>query len=281
MVTTIWFAVKVCVSRLATPGKSLNHHAMASVHLVPAFRDNYIWLVANGHGQCVAVDPGDPHVTVDALRNLQLELVGLLITHHHHDHIGGISALKQHFNIPVYGPAHEKIAGITHTLKEGDYISILQNVGFDVLDVPGHTAGHIAFYHNNNMFLGDTLFGAGCGRLFDGTAAQLHASLNKVAALPTSTRVYCAHEYTAANLKFARHVEPGNDAIAQRLTHTLELRSRNQATVPLSLGEEMLTNPFLRCHVPELRQSVQSHCGCSLPSTLAVFTELRSWKDGF
>ena len=281
MGTTLCFAIKVCMSPLATPGKNLNHHAMAIVHRVPAFRDNYIWLVANDCGECLAVDPGDPQVTIDALENLQLELAGLLITHHHHDHIGGISTLKQRFNIPVYGPAHEKIAGVTHTLKEGDRISILQNLEFDVIEVPGHTAGHIAFCNKNHVFLGDTLFGAGCGRLFDGTAAQLHASLNKVAALPTSTRVYCAHEYTAANLKFARHVEPDNVAIAQRQTRTLELRSRNQATVPLSLGEEMQTNPFLRCHLPELHQTVQSHCGCSLPSTLAVFTELRRWKDGF
>lgn len=252
-----------------------------TVHRLTAFRDNYIWLVSDSHGRCVAVDPGDPVVTMLALEQLRLELVALLITHHHHDHTGGIIHLRSRFNIPVYGPSRESIPGVTHPLCEGDHFSILDNVEFVVTDVPGHTRGHIAFSTNNHMFLGDTLFGAGCGRLFDGTATELYTSLNKVAALPTSTLVYCAHEYTAANLDFAVLVAPDNDAINKRRSRTQEMRAIGQATVPLTLGEEMLTNPFLRCHLPEIQRVVQTQRDPSVTTPLEVFTALRRWKDEF
>lgn len=252
-----------------------------TVHRLAAFRDNYIWLVSDTRGRCVAIDPGDPVVTAEAVKTLQLELIALLITHHHHDHTGGIVPLSSLFNIPVYGPLLEAIPGVTHPVGEGNHFSVLENVEFKVFDVPGHTRGHIAFYTDNHMFLGDTLFGAGCGRLFDGSATQLYSSLNKVAALPTSTLVYCAHEYTSVNLEFAIRVEPDNAAINQRRIRTQRMRAEGQATVPLTLGEEMLTNPFLRCHLPETQHSVQRLRDPNATSPLEVFTALRQWKDVF
>lgn len=254
---------------------------MITVHRLSAFRDNYIWLVSDTLGRCVAVDPGDPVVTMTALEHLQIDLVALLITHHHHDHTGGIASLKSHFNIPVYGPSRESIPGVTHPVCEGDHFSVLKNVEFMVTDVPGHTRGHIAFSTDNHVFLGDTLFGAGCGRLFDGSATELYTSLNKIAALPTSTLVYCAHEYTAANLEFATYVDPDNAALNQRRRRTREMRANGQPTVPLTLGEEMLTNPFLRCHLPEIQRAVQTYRDSSVTSPLEVFTALRRWKDEF
>ena len=215
---------------------------------VRAFRDNYIWLITAGDsGNAAVVDPGDAAPVLDALQAHGLRLCAILITHHHADHTGGVRQLLAGQQVPVYGPARESIPGMDHALQDGDTVTLEElQLEFRVLDVPGHTAGHIAYYGHDCLFAGDTLFMAGCGRLFEGSAEQMHASLQKLLALPPQTRVYCAHEYTLANLRFAAAVEPGNDAVAQRTGASEALRARDNPTVPGSLEQERLTNPFLR-----------------------------------
>ncbi len=261
---------------------------MTEVTAVRAFRDNYIWVLTASTtssrdvqpAPCVVVDPGDAEPVLDLFRDANLKPVAILITHHHGDHTGGIAALLRPDAIPVYGPASEYIPGITHPLKEGDWVDLPNNFGkFSVLDVPGHTAGHIAYFSDNLLFCGDTLFGAGCGRLFEGTPAQMLNSLNKLAHLPTPTHIYCAHEYTLSNLEFAAAVEPDNVRIAQRRARAQAAIARGEATVPSTLAEELATNPFLRCQQSTVRQSAQVHAGKALADTLEVFTVIRQWKD--
>ncbi|MDE2089163.1 MAG: hydroxyacylglutathione hydrolase [Gammaproteobacteria bacterium] len=248
---------------------------------IPAFTDNYIWLIHGGRDRRVAiVDPGDAEPVLQALDQRAMQPVAILITHHHGDHVGGIRRLLQHYDVPVYGPAQEHIPGLTHALREGDSIK-LEPLGarFTVLDVPGHTAGHIAFYGHDMLFCGDTLFTGGCGKLFEGTPAQMHASLSKIAALPAHTRVYCAHEYTLANLGFAAVVEPGNDALHARIAQTRRQRATGSPTVPSTLEVEKSTNPFLRCHVPYVIAAAERQAGKALGSASEVFAILRHWKD--
>ena len=190
------------------------------VHPVPAFSDNYLW-VLHDDTHAVAIDPGDARPVIDYLAAQSLTLVAILCTHHHADHVGGVESLLDFLqlrgNIPVYGPANERIPARTHALREGDRVAIPElSAHFSVLDVPGHTAGHIAYHGHDLLFCGDTLFACGCGRLFEGTAAQMTASLTKLKSLPPQTKVFCAHEYTMGNIKFAEAVEPGNaDLILQ------------------------------------------------------------------
>jgi hydroxyacylglutathione hydrolase len=253
---------------------------MATVLHVAAFADNYIWLI-RGTGRGVAVvDPGDAEPVLGALARERLEPRAILCTHHHGDHVGGVEQLTARYRVPVYGPARERIAAVTHPLAAGAVVR-LDGLEFAVLDVPGHTAGHIAYYGERMLFCGDTLFSAGCGRLFEGTAAQLHDSLARLATLPDDTAVYCAHEYTAANLRFALAAEPDNDAARERLAEVEALGAQGRPSLPSSIAIEKRINPFLRTQLPALRAAAERHSGRTLDTPLAVFTELRRWKDGF
>ena len=257
---------------------------MDQVHAVPAFRDNYIWLLSGvregGDGNAAAVvDPGDARPVFQALDEIGLDPVAVLITHHHSDHIGGVREILARFDIPVYGPAQEAIPGVTRPLREGDRVEIPGLPAFDILEVPGHTSGHIAYAGDQSLFCGDTLFAGGCGRLFEGTADQLYASLQKIALLPDDTWIYCAHEYTLSNLNFALTVEPDNPVLQDRIQQTRQLREEHRATVPSQLGIEKQTNPFLRCHNPAIVAMAERHAGRSLSPGVETFAALRRWKD--
>ncbi|HAF53653.1 MAG TPA: hydroxyacylglutathione hydrolase [Thauera sp.] len=252
---------------------------------LPAFRDNYIWLVHDGH-HALVVDPGDAEPVEDALRRLDLRLGAILVTHHHADHVGGLARLLAHTRVPVFGPAGEAIELVSHPVVEGDEIRITApGIAFRVLDVPGHTAGHVAYVamdiEPGLVFCGDTLFSAGCGRLFEGSPAQLASSLGKLAALPPDTRVYCTHEYTLSNLAFARVAEPDNaerDAYAQ---HCETMRAQGAPTLPSTIGRERAINPFLRCDRASVAQTVSAHAGRALQDATDCLAALRAWKDGF
>ncbi|MEO5702298.1 MAG: hydroxyacylglutathione hydrolase [Gammaproteobacteria bacterium] len=254
---------------------------MITIQAVPAFKDNYIWLISRpGTPYAAIVDPGDAQPVFDALDRLDLIPCAILVTHHHWDHTNGIAALLGRYPVPVYGPATENIPGLTHGLRHGDRVSLPEiDVIFDVLHVPGHTLGAIAFYGNDALFCGDTLFTAGCGRLFEGTAAQMHASLAKLAALPDETQVYCGHEYTVANLRFAEVVEPVNREIQVRLVDAQALRAKGIPTVPASLAEEKRTNPFLRSEMPVVVAAAERFTAQRLETGAEVFAAVRRWKD--
>lgn len=245
---------------------------------IPAFKDNYIWLLVSG-GRAAVVDPGDPLPVIDRLETLGLRLETILITHHHADHQGGITALLERWQAEVYGPGNESITGCNRPLLGGETISVLgQQVS--VLAVPGHTLGHLAYYVPGALFCGDTLFGAGCGRLFEGTPAQMSASLSKIAALPDDTKIYCAHEYTEANLRFALAVEPENTALLDRVQRVAALRTAGQPSIPSKLSEEKASNPFLRCAQMSVIQAAEEH-GAVDHSPVAVFAAIRQWRNGF
>lgn len=259
---------------------------MLTVHRIPAFEDNYIWLIRNPERASAAVvDPGDAKPVIKTLKSLGLELAAILITHHHWDHIGGIEDLLAYQKAPVYGPANENIPHRDHALKDHDRVKIeALDADFEVIDVPGHTAGHIAYYTDNPggeklLFCGDTLFAGGCGRLFEGTAEQMHQSLSRIAALPDDTQVYCAHEYTEANLVFARIAEPDNNDLQQRQQEVEAMRGRNEATVPSLLGVEKATNPFLRFDEPSIIRAAEGFAGRHLQGGAEVFGTVRHWKD--
>jgi hydroxyacylglutathione hydrolase len=254
---------------------------MMQIHAVPAFQDNYIWVLAEG-GEAAVVDPGDAKPVQRFLDAQGLKLAAILATHHHGDHVGGLLELAARWRCPVFGPAGEAIEGLDHRLVEGERITV-PGIGLElgVLDVPGHTAGHIAYVGEGVAFCGDTLFACGCGRLFEGTAAQMSESLSKLAKLPAATRAYCAHEYTLANIRFARAVEPDNAALAARQARDVAKRQRGEPTVPSTIGDELATNPFLRCSVPEVVAAAERHAGRSLSDPIEVFAEIRAWKNSF
>lgn len=250
---------------------------------LPAFADNYIWMLHDGHA-AVVVDPGDDAPVVAALDAMSLQLAAILVTHHHADHVGGVDALRARLRGPVYGPAGESIPEPFEPLADGDRVDVLGQ-RFDVVDVPGHTAGHIAYVEHGTgadalLFCGDTLFSGGCGRLFEGTPAQMHHSLQRLAALPPDTRVCCTHEYTLANLRFAAAVEPANAALQRYTAECQRRRQAGEPTLPSRIGLELQINPFLRCAEPAVVAAARAH-GANSDSGADVFAALRRWKDGF
>lgn len=257
-----------------------------SVLAVPAFKDNYLWLVHDGVN-AAAVDPGDAAPILAALTEHHLTLTAILLTHHHADHIGGVPQLLAHTRVPVFGPRNDHIAAVTRPLGEGDRVEVPGlPLTLRVLDVPGHTSGHIAYVRETPgehwLFCGDTLFAGGCGRIFEGTPPQMAESLGKLAALPEDTNVYCAHEYTLANLRFASAVEPGNGALRQRVEHDTARREAGLATVPSTIGVEKATNPFLRYREPEIVDSlVAAHKLNAGAAPVDAFAALRAWKNTF
>ncbi len=256
---------------------------MATVLHVPAFEDNYIWLVVGGEkNSAVIVDPGDDAPVIEALARQRLTPVAILCTHHHGDHVGGIEGLLARYSLPVYGPAAEAIPHCRHSLRDGDRVHLpTLALQFTVLEIPGHTRGHIAYAGHGLLFCGDTLFSAGCGRLFEGTPGQMLASLTRLAALPEDSAVFCGHEYTAANLHFAAVVEPDNREVRVHQQTVEELRTRGQPTLPSTLAVEKRINPFLRTREPSVRRAAERHAGRKLETALEVFTVIRRWKDDF
>ena len=246
---------------------------------VSAFTDNYIWVIHDQY-YAVVVDPGEAKPVLDFLEQKKLKLAAILNTHHHFDHVGGNLELLQQFQVPVYGPGSEAIPTVTHHLKEGDgvYLSEL-SLRLSILDIPGHTAGHIAYYGANLLFCGDTLFSCGCGRLFEGTAQQMYISLNKLARLPDETGVYCGHEYTLANINFARLVEPENQAITQLQISAEKQRKSNLPTLPSTIAMEKACNPFLRCNQPEVIRNASNYADKPLTDSVSVFAAIREWKN--
>ena len=255
---------------------------MPNIIPVSAFSDNYIWLICDNQQRYAAiVDPGDATPVITALDEQKLEPIAILITHHHGDHVGGISRLLQHYpQLPVYGPKTERIATVTHKVGQGDVID-LQKIGtqLKVLDTFGHTAGHISYYAPEILFCGDTLFANGCGRVFDGTIEDLHQSLQRIAKLPPKTKIYCAHEYTLDNIGFAKWVEAENKDLLEREAICLNLIDNDKATIPTLLADELKTNPFMRCDKQVVIEQAEKFSGKKLANTTEVFRAIRRWKD--
>lgn len=257
-----------------------------SVSPIYAYTDNYIWCIHNDTKAWV-VDPGDHKVVQHFLEEHKLSLEGILITHHHWDHVTGIKALTEEWKVPVYGPKHPKIPEITHHVQEGDQITFF-NTHFEVLEVPGHTLDHIAYMNVDeqcppHLFCGDTLFCAGCGRLFEGTPQQMHQALQKLAQLKDETLVFCTHEYTLSNLKFAQAVEPDNPRIQEEMDRVQSLNLAETPSLPTSIAKEKAINPFLRSASPQIRQKLTETF--SVPadtfSDADCFAAVRRWKDNF
>ena len=253
---------------------------------IPAFSDNYLWLIDNGES-AIAIDPGDAQPIIAELAAKQLQLDYILTTHHHADHIGGVTQLQSRFDAQVIGPDSTNIPQVTRVVTDGEQIELL-GLTIDVIAVPGHTLDHMAYFiaapnplSGPQLFCGDTLFAGGCGRLFEGSPAQMRQSLHKLKQLPIETRIHCAHEYTQANLNFALAVEPNNADLIQRMASVNLLRKNHQATIPSVLAEELATNPFLRYDNPSVIAAAANRLQQSELSADEVFAAIRQWKDNF
>lgn len=260
------------------------HATHIDVRPVRAFSDNYIWLIDSprASGRVVAVDPGDAAPVIAELQRSGASLAAILLTHHHPDHIGGVPELLRRWPVPVIGPDDPRIAQRTLALHDGERCELPDlGLSFETLHVPGHTLSHIALWGHGALFCGDTLFSAGCGRMFEGTPTQMTASLTRLRNLPPDTRVFCGHEYTQANLRFALTVDPANRAAIEYQGRVESLRAKNEPTLPSSMGLEIRVNPFLRCDVPAIVQAAQTHAAKSLDEPAEVFGVLRAWKDHF
>jgi hydroxyacylglutathione hydrolase len=250
---------------------------MINIIPIPAFEDNYIWLLQVGR-KVVVIDPGDALPVIKVLHDNDWELAAILVTHHHDDHIGGVSHLLEQFKVPVYAPAYRNYA-FTHTpVKEGDtiYLSAIAQ-SFEVLWLPGHTLDHVAYVNTEYLFCGDVLFAAGCGRLFEGTPNQMLNSLNRIKKLPLSTKIFCTHEYTLKNIQFALTLEPSNARLQAREIKTIQLRQQNTPTLPSTLEEEIATNPFLRCSMPEIQQNIALNSSTEID----IFTAIRQLRNHY
>jgi hydroxyacylglutathione hydrolase len=255
-------------------------HRVLTLRPLPAFEDNYIWTLADAGGVAIVVDPGDPRPVLEAAEG-GLRPVALLLTHHHADHVGGAGAILDRFDVPCYAPVDDRIPRASRRVRDGDKVPVPElGLEFDVLEIPGHTRSHVAFHGGGHLFCGDTLFSMGCGRLFEGTPAQMLASLDRLAGLPGTTRVCCGHEYTVANGRFAQAAEPANPDRDRRLEEARLLRDGSRPTLPSTIAEERACNPFLRVDVPGLRANLEQRAGGPLDREHA-FAALRAWKDEF
>ena len=256
---------------------------MLNVSPIPAFNDNYFWLLSRDQSRdCVVVDPGDAEPVMATLREKELNLSSILLTHHHWDHTNGVNDLKAAFGAKVYGPHNPKIKGIDEHLQNGDTIRLSElDCEFKVIATPGHTLDHISYYGEGALFCGDTLFSGGCGRLFEGTPEMMLESLATLSHLPAETQVFCAHEYTLANLNFALTLEKNNGSLDRRFKEVTKLRDNNQITLPSTIALELATNPFLRCHSDEVKFAAENHSGRSLVQESEIFAEIRKMKDNF
>ncbi len=251
------------------------------VHTIPAFTDNYIWLFhQQGSSDAYVVDPGDAKPVLEALKDLGLTLEGILITHHHNDHVGGIEQLLTQYPVPVYGP--KGITQATEIMVDGDTLDVA-GTSFNVIEIPGHTLDHIAYYTASEplVFLGDTIFANGCGRLFEGSPEQMWQSLSQLASLPPKTKLYCAHEYTEANTRFALAVEPDNSDLQQRAQDISKTRAENKPTIPSTLELELATNPFMRSNQLSIKEAAENYGQCKVSTEAEAFALIRQWKDSF
>jgi hydroxyacylglutathione hydrolase len=260
------------------------HATHLNVRPVRAFSDNYIWLIESprDQSQVVAVDPGDAAPVIAELKRSSSSLAAILLTHHHPDHIGGVPDLLRHLKVPVAGPNDARIGNRTLTVEDGERCELPDlGLSFEILSIPGHTLSHIAFWGHGALFCGDTLFSAGCGRMFEGTPEQMNASLDRLRDLPPETQVYCGHEYTAANLRFALTVEPTNGAALEYQDSVARIRAAGSPTLPSTLSLEIRVNPFLRCDKPGVIAIAEQRAGKKLGTPADVFAVLRAWKDQF
>ena len=257
---------------------------MLTVTPIPAFTDNYIWMLQNEKNQAVVVDPGDAQVVINALDENQLQLTAILVTHHHYDHTDGVKELCEKYSIPVYGPTDSKFKGISKALNDGDCIEVLGH-SFKIKSVAGHTLDHISYLYDDpifpQIFCGDTLFLAGCGRVFEGTMGQMLSAMHYFKTLDKKTKVYCTHEYSLSNLAFAQAVEPDNIHIKDKIVQCKKLREQYLPTLPNTIENELLINPFLRCEVLSVKQQASIHAAQSLDTELEVFSTIRQWKNTF
>ena len=252
---------------------------MLTISSILAFNDNYIWLLQNNEGRCIVVDPGDSEPVFTALKQNGLILEGIFLTHHHDDHVGGVAKLQAAFpDIAIFAPNSNRFPYATHRLNDGDMFRTL-NTEFSVISVPGHTRDHIAFYATSMVFCGDTLFSAGCGRLFEGTPSEMYSSLQRLATLPDETKVYSGHEYTLSNLNFAFTVEPSNLLVQKTIAWAKSQREKQLPTLPSTIGLEKAINPFLRCQETSVINAVVDRTTDETP--IAIFAALRQWKDSF
>lgn len=248
---------------------------------IPALKDNYIWLFFDKQSnETWIIDPGAADPVFETLKKLQLSLSGILITHHHHDHSGGVKELLTKFNVPVYASYKSPLSFITHRVRQNDEIRS-KGIPFKVLEIPGHTLDHLAYVTNSHVFCGDTLFSIGCGKIFEGTPELMYHSLQKLAALPDTTKIYSGHEYTLANLKFAEHIEPHNPQISHKIAQVKQCIVNGLPSLPALLGDEKMLNPFLRCEQPSIIQAVTKYANQSLNNPVEVFAHLREWKNQF